>query len=185
MGFWSVVGRVIQGKPAFEVDDFVKNDDWDDDRPTEDFSEERMAKKEAAQHEAAAEERGLIDEHGRKQIPVAGVGRVKCHESGDNMEVWTIIENRSQRPIELDKMTLLGAKTELDHVLQPGGQYDFKVYAGGKMKHDSYKRAELYYKDVATGDYFRADHLIEYHYEASDKLYTIDDLRLLTPINDV
>lgn len=177
MSFWDVTKRIIQGKPAFEA---PKNqDDWDDnDAPTDDFAEDREAKR------VEAADTGLYDESGNKQIPVVGVTHVKYNMSGPNMDVWATIHNHSERAIELDKMVMLGLKTELDYPLTPGAQREFRVFRGLRPTHDSYKKAELYYKDTQSGDYFRADHLVGYKYEA-DKTYSVQELELLTPINDV
>lgn len=188
MGFWQTVGRIMQGETAFEVPQSPRSDAWDDDdSPTDDYAEERAFKQEHATQPGVStpSANGLYDSHGVKHIPVAAVDRLKCHEKGDRMEVWAILENRSDRPIELDKIIVCGQREELDYILGPGGQRQVLIYRGLKMTHDSYKKAELYYKDTQTGDYFRADHLIEYHYEAAEKHYTIDELKLLMPIRDV
>ena len=188
MGFWQTIGRIMQGKTAFEAPQAAQSDEWDDDdSPTDDYAEERAMKQEsAAQNTAIApHESGLYDARGVKHIPVAAVDRVKCHEKGDQMEVWAILENRSDRSIELDKIVVCGVKQEIDYILSPGAQREMLIYRGLKMTHDSYKKAELFYKDTQTGDYFRADHMIEYHYEAAEKHYTIDELKLLMPIRDV
>lgn len=178
MSFWDITRRLIQGKPAFEAP--KPEDDWDD-APTTDFSEDRKAKRAEANE---ANDTDLHDANGRKQIPVVGVTQAKYDTSGPNMDVWATIHNHSKRAIELDKMVMMGARVELDYPLAPGAQREFRVYRGPRPAHDSYKKAELYYKDTLSGDYFRADHLIGYKYEA-DKTYSIQELELLTPINDV
>ncbi len=178
MGFWDVTKRMLQGKPAFEAPKSDDNDNWDDDAPTTDFAEDREAKR----SEKATE--SLYDEAGNKHIPVVGVTHTKYTLSGPNTEIWATVHNHSERSVMLDKIMVLGQRTELDYELQPGREREFRVYHGPRMTHDNYKKAELYYKDVASGDYFRADHLIGYKYEA-DKTYSVDELELLTPINDV
>lgn len=175
-----ILKNLLLGKPAFEEPKQQNPDNkWDNDAPTADFAEERQAKREAAANA------GLHDESGVKQIPVAQVAHVKYdwNEHGD-MEIWAAIRNNSQRDVELDKFVLLGQKVELDYRLSPGGQRDFRLYRGKRPNHDSYKKAELYYKDVATGDYFLAEHIVEYKYEA-DKTYGVVGLELITPIRDV
>lgn len=177
MGFWDVTKRIIQGKPAFEASQ--DPDDWsDNDEPTVDFAEDRQAKKEQVL------ETSLIDENGNKHIPPATIHRVRTLVNGNNAEVWMILKNESDRTVFLDKVTLLGVKFELDYPLKPGGEREFRVYRGALLTHDNYKTAELYYKDEASGDYFRADHLLEYSYE-SDGTYELVDTKLITPIRDV
>lgn len=178
MGLWDVTKRMIQGKPAFEAPKSDDNDNWDDDAPTTDFAEDREAKRSEKTNQT------LYDQEGNKHIPVVGVVHTKYTMSGANTEVWATIHNHSERRVALDKIMLLGQRTDLDYELGPGLQRDFRVYHGPRMTHDNYKKAELYYKDVLSGDYFRADHLIGYKYE-TDKTYDVDELELLTPINDV
>lgn len=182
MSFWDVTKRMMQGKPAFETPQSA--DQWDDDAPTTDFSEDRDAKRAAEQAPPAPVQNGLVDEHGNKHIPVAAVINVRPDNSGASVELWATIKNQSDRELSLDKITLLGTLFRLNYPLAPGAQRVFKVYSGPQLTHDNYKKAELYYKDVPTGDYFRADHLLEYKYE-SDKTYDVNDMRLLMPINDV
>lgn len=178
MGFWDITKRMIQGKPAFEAPKTDANDNWDDDAPTTDFAEDKQAKREDNASQS------LYDETGNKHIPVAGVVHTKYTMSGANTEVWATIRNHSERSVMLDKIMLLGQRTDLDYELRPGLERDFRVFHGPRTNHDNYKKAELYYKDTLSGDYFRADHLIGYKYE-SDKTYSVDELELLTPINDV
>ena len=178
MSFWDVTKRMIQGKPAFEMPKSDNNDDWDDDAPTTDFAEDREAKR------TEKTDQTLYDADGNKHIPTAGVVHTKYTLSGSNTEVWATIHNHSDRSVTLDKFMLLGQRTDIGYELAAGLERDFRVYHGPSMTHDNYKKAELYYKDTQTGDYFKADHLIGYKYEA-DKTYNVDELELLTPINDV
>jgi len=176
MGFWDVTKRLVQGKPAFE--NAQPKDDWDDDAPTVDYAEDREAKRTEVQ------DTSLFDDNGNKQIPVAQVIHTKYTLSGDKIEVWSTIRNQSDRALELDKIMMLGVRHDLRYPLQPGQQREFSVFNGPHPTHDNYKKAELYYKDSLAGDYFRADHLVEYKYE-TDKTYSPNELKLLLPIYDV
>ena len=177
MGIWDVTKRLIQGKPGFETP--KDPDKWsDNDDPTTDFSEDRQAKKEQV-YQAS-----LTDKNGNKHTPVATIHRIRTIVSGNNSEVWVILKNESTRKVFLDKMTLLGVRFELDYPLNPGGEREFRVYRGAHLAHDHYKTAEIYYRDVLSGDYFRADHLLEYSFE-SDGSYELVDTKLITPIRDV
>lgn len=176
MGIWDVTKRMLQGRPAFEVQQ--SGDEWDDDTPTTDFSEERSQKR------AAAKTRDLYDEKGYKHPPVVSITNVKSDIHEQYYELWTTIKNQSQRDIKLDKITLLGTRFELNYPLGAGEQRVFRVYHGNRLEHDNYKKTELYYHDVPTGDYFRADHIIQYRYH-SDGMYEIVGFDLFLPIYDV
>lgn len=182
MSFWDVTKRMLQGKPAFETPQ--STDDWDDDAPTTDFADERKEKRTVQQAQTTHGLDGLVDEHGHKHIPVAAVIGVRPDNHGNSVELWATIKNQSDRELLLDRIVLLGTQFQMNYPLAPGAQRVFKVFSGPQLTHDNYKKAELYYKDVPTGDYFRADHLLEYKYEA-DKSYDVNDMRLLMPINDV
>lgn len=179
MGFLNSLGRLIAGKPVFEepVQHEGSGGDWDSDAPTDDFAEERQAKK--------AEAKGLYDEHGIKHIPEAAVVHVHYSLSGTTVQVWATIHNQSSRALELDKITLCGQKTELDYPLQPGREHEMLIFKGPVLKNNGYKRAELYYKDVQTGDYFRADHSVGYHFDAALGQYHVNSLEIIRPIHDI
>jgi hypothetical protein len=176
MGFWDVTKRALQGKPAFEA---PKDDDgWDDNEPTTDFAEEIANKRNQKNN------KNLIDDKGYKHIPVVAITSVDARQKGDYIELWATVANQSDRGIKLDKVTLLGTKFIMDYPLKPDSQRVFRVYQGVQVKHDSYKKAELFYQDVETNDYFRADHEIGYRYEA-DGSFDIDGFELITPIRDL
>lgn len=178
MSLWDVTKRLLMGKPGFETPKGDNDDNWDDDTPTTDFAEDREAKR------AKQTKQSLYNQDGYKQVPVVGVVHTKYHMSGPSLEVWSTIQNHSEREVMLDKIILLGRPMSLAHELQPGQEREFCVYRGVRPAHNHYKKAELYYKDLPSGDYFRADHLIGYKYE-TDKTYSVEELELLTPINDV
>lgn len=173
---WDITKRIIQGKPAFEAP--PQDDTWEDNEPTTDFAEDRQLKAQKA------EAKSLIDDKGYKHIPVAAATNVKSTQNGNHIELWVTITNQSDRDLRLDKMTLLGTRFELNYPLSVGAQRVFRVYSGPQMSNDSYKKAELYYQDVQTNDYFRADHLVDYRYE-SDGTYDVNDFNLILPIRDV
>jgi hypothetical protein len=169
MGFWDVTKRMMQGKPAFEAS--PEDRSWDNDAPTD-------------QPVPAERDRGLYDGKGYKHIPPMCVVRTKHHVNGNHCEVWVTIHNQSDRLLECDKIILCNVRTDLHRQLQPGGEWEFRAYNGPALTHDSYKKAELYYKDVPTGDYFRADHVVHYIYE-NDKTYSVSSMQLITPIYDI
>lgn len=179
MGFWQVTKRILQGKPGFEP---KVSDEWDDDNPTIDFSEDREAKR--AQVQVNPNPNTLYDNRGYKHPPVAEVINVKDDFNGHIYELWVTIKNQSDREIKLDKITILGARAELDYRLPAHEQRVFRAFHGDVPTHDHYKKAELYYMDCPSGDYFRADHMIRYHYDPHGT-YDIIDLNLCRPIYDI
>ena len=175
MGFWDVTKRLVMGQPGFEEPQ--RRNEWDDDAPTADFAEERQQKRDESQ--------GLHDRSGTKRIPEVAAGHTSYHLSGNHVEVRVVFHNTSSRQVELDKMTLCGQKHELDYRLSPGASREFLVYSGPILTHGNYKKAELYYKDSETGDYFCADHSVSYEYESHNSTYNVNSLALLRPIRDV
>lgn len=177
MGFWDVLGRIAQGKPAFEAP--KPDDNWDDDSPTVDYAEEREEKRSQAHYA-----HDLYDDKGYKHPPVVEVIHVKPARSGDNLDLWVTIRNQSEREVHLGKMVILGNTFAFNYPLLASDQRVFHVYSGPALRHDHYHKAELYYRDEPTGDYFRADHAIEYHFE-HDETYCVTNLQLMKPIKDV
>jgi hypothetical protein len=179
VGFWDVTKRLLQGKPGFVPP--PRDDTWDDDAPTTDYAEDREAKRQQSGDARIS----LYDAKGYKQIPPAQVTKVQYDIDGPNMEVWAVIENQSQRSLMLDKFTLIGQTVELGYRLEPGLNHEFRIYRGKRPTHGSYTKASLYYKDHVTGDYFRADHMVGYHFEPHDHTYAVEELTLMSPIRDV
>ena len=179
MGFWDVTKRVLQGKPGFEAP--KENDPWEDEAPTDAYSEERRAQRQAA---ANNDPTTLRDERGVKQIPVAQLTNGQTSGFGQNSTVSVTVKNQSARDIQLDKLTLLGTTFQMNYPLGPGAQRVFIAYKGPQPDHDNYAKAELYYRDTLTGDYFRADHGVNYKYD-SDGTYEVTGFDLMQPIADV
>lgn len=176
MGFWDVTKRLIQGRPAFETPQ--TDDDWDDDKPTTDFAEERQEKRQQAN------QTGLVDEHGVKHPPIAALTNANYRLSGDRFELWATIRNQSDREVCIDKVSVFGTTMGLNYPLHPRDQRVFKLYSGPVLKHDNYKTLDMYYRDEPTGDYFQAQHMIQYRYE-QDGTYEVVGFDLIEPIRDV
>jgi len=180
MGFWDVAKRMIQGKPAFEAPQEKPQkqfDEWGD--PVEPTTQ--------ADDSVGDQERVHRNQRvkgGYKVVAEAAIVGVRPHYSGDYVELWARIRNLSHFDIMLDKIYIFGAKQELDYVLTPGNEREFMIYQGKKLMHNSYKYAELYYRDQGSGDYFCAAHMIEYRHE-SDGSFEVVDLELVRPVKDV
>lgn len=170
MGFFDAMKKMVQGKPVFEVPQ---------------SGQARQADGESTDTSGDRVQRGQrIDNNGYKVIPEATFFGVEPRYSGDYVQLWVSVRNLSQHPIFLDKSYIFGVKQELDYPLPPGGMREFMIFNGKQIRNDSYKYAELYYRDDESGDYFCAAHMIQYNHQ-SDGTYDVVDLDLIRPIKDV
>lgn len=161
MGFWDVVGRMIQGKPAFVDPDVGK--------PPQDVP---------------AHTPEVDEEPGRKVIPQIKIENTKSRVNGNIMLVTAWMTNASDSAVELEKISLMGQTYRLDRQLQAHASYEVKLYEGPLARNDSYKKAELYYQQVATNDYFCADFMVEYNHER-DGGFTVEDFHPERYVRDI
>lgn len=162
MPIFETFKRIFQGKPPFEA-------------PTSEGQSQQPTQQSQPQAPTAP--------RGPKVIPEVEIERTTYRTNGAQMQVTCIIQNNSQGNIELDKIRLLGTSLELDSFLRPGEERQYNVYNGNRPQSNNYHIAELYYRD-ASGDYFCADHIIEYEKEA-DNTYVITEMRIQRPIRDI
>lgn len=160
MGFWNGLGKMVQGKPVFGEGTQV---------PT-------------GSNQSA--DKTPIDGYGNKIIPEVKFEHCKTHISGTAAEVTVWATNLSMHEIELDKVVMLDTKIEIDRRLGPQQSHEIKAYKGPIPTDDHSKKASLFYKLVDSGDYFRADFMIEYIRE-SDGTYFMVDFHPERQINDV
>lgn len=163
MGFWDVTKRMIRGKPAFEVPPAS---------PTMSGSSQQVPGQADVRHDIS----------GNKVIPEVWVGRCKYHLDGSHMQVYAHIANTTSVPIFLDKINLINQTRELDYELQPGREWEFRIYDGPAPTNGAYTEANLYYRDNGDGDYFRARHFIEY--SLADGAYCVEELHPVRPVID-
>ena len=168
MGFLDGLGRMLQGKPAF-VDPGLKQTEVPPRAPTD-----------APQ----ATNQTPVDQRGYKIIPVVTLEHCKSHLNRDRVEVSAWATNQSDSEVELDKITLLGTTMQLDRRLSAGQAYEVRLYSGTAPTHDSYHKANLYYKLVSSNDYFQADFTVEYDYQ-SDGKYLPEQFHPEHPIRDI
>lgn len=162
MGFFDVLKNLATGKPGFEVPETPDEHTNMPEKPVEGESPARR---------------------GPKVIPEVEIERTTYRTNGQQMQITCIIQNNSKGTVELDKIRLLGSSLELDSFLRSGEERQYNVYKGNRPNNTNYHLAELYYKDE-FGDYFCANHLIEYERE-SDGTYSITEFKLQHPIRDV
>jgi hypothetical protein len=171
MGFWDSMKRMAMGEPVFQPGDNV------------DKGVPLASEPHADSQPVSTDQVGM--HNGQKIIPEVEIEHIECHESGDNVEIWATLQNHGSMPVFLDKIVILGQKTELDYELAPGGARQSRLYHGPTPTTNAYTYTEMDYRLVATGDYFRGRYTIEYHYEDDDHQYLPRALRLQHPVRDI
>lgn len=162
MGFFSGLGKMLQGKPVFE--DSTSKNQADSDS-----------------HSAPGQSQ-TVDTRGEKIIPEFEIEKCQNHENGQNLEIRAWITNTSTLAVELDWINLLGQKYQLDYKFQPGQGHEMVIYRGLVPKSTSNHTANLIYKTL-DGDYFQADYQVEFDQE-SDGRYRVSELHLNRPVRD-
>lgn len=182
MGFWTIVSRMIAGKPAFEVSDLDRASRADE------FGASPAAEAPTVIPDLPGGghlDRGRrLDDQGRKIIPTIQIVRLQSHLSGEHLEVSAFIHNLSAIEVELDRVNIFGQTLKLDHWLKSGEEHEIVVYRGPSLQATAYKTAELYYKDCGSGDYFCAHHQLDYRQEG-DGHFLPHSIHLIHPIQDV
>lgn len=170
MGFWSGLGKVLQGKHVFETPVSSQH------APDEDASQAEV-------HTAANAGNERSSTSGPKILPTVLIERSDSHINGSHIRVMAHIKNHSDQQVELDKIRLLGVSTELDTVLRPGESREFRVYEGPGMNGSGYDDAHVIYKDM-TGDYFETYHTVQFRKE-KDGTYSPQQFRFIGPVKDI
>lgn len=170
MGFWNAVNKMVQGKPIFE------------DQPT--VRDKITGAAEQPQGEAAQNNNPFVDQHGKKIIPEVRIEHVTSHINGPSFTTTAWIKNVSTLEIELDKITILSNRVEIDRRLRPQEAHEVTLYRGPALKHNHDHKAILQYKIVQNGDYFTAEYTVEFKYE-SDATYTIKALQPNYGVRDI
>lgn len=131
----------------------------------------------------------LRDERGLKIVPEVEVSRVESKLSSDSehCEVWAELTNNSEVEVEVTQVNFLKQRLRMGRFLKPGESRQERVYSGDTPHTDAYNRCEVMYRVTENGDYFQADHLVEYNLEndGDDEYYVPEDMRLIRPIRDV
>lgn len=167
MGLWNFMSKMVQGKPIFE-------------EPKRESREPGWA----PEPSQSASESTFVDEGGKKIIPTVTIEHCKSHINGNHMDVTAWLTNASEFEIELDKMVMIDAKAGIGRRLRPGEGHEVMVYRGVLQTSDHAHKAELYYKIVENGDYFRADYMVEYNRE-SNGTYTVEEFHPEHIVHDV
>jgi len=166
MSFLDFMSRMFEGKPVF------------------DENVNPRADAQAAPQPGDQSLQSKIRKHDDSSFPVVHVKRTKTTVSGNEMQVYCLIENTWPDQVMLDKIRLCNTTRELDTYLSGHQAKDFLVYKGPKLTHE-YHEALLDYKTQQEGDYFQAVHDVDFEYHPEDKTYTVSELELRRPIRDI
>lgn len=176
MGFWDVVGRMAQGKPAFED-------------PNASSAAQSVPPTPVAPSSAPAPAYPLnktpVDASGRKIIPEISIHNCRSYLNGNRIEVRAWVKNHSEYEIEIDKVSLLGSTTQLDRRLRPGESHEMKFYQGAVPTTDRNDNASVDYILVRSNDYFRAEFMIEFEYIANQKIYLVEEFHPEDHVRDI
>ena len=170
MGFWNGINKLILGKPVFE------------DQPT--VRDKIVSADDQSYDEATQANNPFVDQHGKKIIPEVRIEHVTSHINGLSFTTTAWMKNVSTLEIELDKITVLGYRVEIDRRLRPQEAHEITLYKGPALKDNHNHKAILQYKIVENGDYFSAEYTVEFKYE-SDGTYTIKALQPNYGVRDI
>lgn len=127
---------------------------------------------------------------GQKIIPEIEIVRVEERLSSDmkQLELWATIRNHSAFEIELDKFGIFSYRGDLGKFIGPSGSEQVQIYRGITPTNNAYHTMYVQYKIQETGDYFQADHQIEYKLvndNSGQHYYVPDELKIIRPVRDI
>lgn len=112
--------------------------------------------------------------------------RVESHISGDGtrLVLWIGLTNAADTEVEIVRIDCVGQTTNPSRFLRPGETHEIEVYRGPVFTNDDANMAQVTYKSLPSGEYYRADYFVKYTYtrhEGSEQ-YTPYELDLHKPI---
>lgn len=116
-------------------------------------------------------------------FPRVYIKRLKPHVNGSHLQLYCSIANEWPGEVELDKIRIFDTKRELDYIMREHDEREFLVYDGPALTRE-YHEAELEYRTMKEGDYFKTVYRITFAYNGSDKTYLPSDARLDGPVQD-
>lgn len=126
---------------------------------------------------------------GEKIRPEVEIERVKSDLSSnsDHVDVWITLKNLSEFDVEVSRINFLGRNGGGGYFLKPGEAREVRVYSGDTPKNDAYHDANVQYKVTGNGDYFQADHYLQFHFEQTEhgNFYVPEECKLTRPIRDI
>ncbi len=161
MGFFKALGKMIQGRPVFEVPAGTKASSSDQTVP-----QSQAPPVTASQPASPAQP---------KTIPTFMLQHCETRVNGNMMDVVIWATNMSDVDIEIDKCVILDTKIRIDRQLGPGRAHEITIYRGPIPKTNLAHKANIFYKSIRANEYFRVDFMVEYNHE-SDGTYTVEEL---------
>src|SRR6266567_1130900 len=111
MGIFGALGRIVQGKPVFEVKQSPQNGNVPaPGQPLQSQPQPRTA--------------------GPKVYPQVRIERVQCQTPGNNLQCDIYIKNYSGGEVDIDRFEFFGGHNDLGTVLRPGESREFRIYNG-------------------------------------------------------
>lgn len=196
--FFESLKRMAQGKPVFDAND--DNTGWvgrdGKPRPATPQQSAQAAPQSAPQpltnaqqpaqpQQTPPEPYGGIIKGNYNTYPQVVISRTRTQLNGANQTVYCSVINRSQVPVEVEELHVLGHSRNLGGYLRPGEEREYMVYNGQRFTSEGHKEAYLNYKVDETGDYFQSVYDVEYQFEQGDRTYSVEQLHWRSPIRDI
>lgn len=121
---------------------------------------------------------------GPKVPPTVTIVRTLCQNNGAGLECEILVRNQSKQRVRMQRIEFLGLVDDLGEFLEPGDEREY-TFTFATRPHDTTRdRANLYFHTAPEGDYFCAEHLLEFE-KLADNTFTIHAFRFLPPTKDV
>lgn len=172
MGFFEGLGRLVKGEPVFQPGD------------ADDGYRDQSGKRYDMMGDKKSAKANVNRDSSQKVLPQVVVDNVDCNLSGENMDCYFSIQNNSPVRVEVDKIVILGITRELDNYLDPGQEREFLVFSGERPSNNYANKCQIYFKNVADGDYFMTEHVLDLRKE-QDGTYYIHRVTFVPPVRDV
>ena len=170
MGFWKGFGRLIAGKPVFQVGDDVPHDSAPEVTPIDEVQPQPVD--------------NLRDASGRKIVPQINITHVKSHLSGGNMSVTAWVANSSDVSIRLDRCMVLSRQVSIYRDLAPGQGHEVELYRGAVAANEHDYRAWIVYRILENTDEFEMNYTTRF-YRNADGTFVVDQLQPNGGVKDI
>jgi hypothetical protein len=147
-------GKIIQGKPIYTV---------------EGQTEQSASGQQPAQT--------------RQRPPEVSLNRVENDFPNGRYELRVDMKNETAEPLFLDKVSVFGARREIDLELRPGETREVPIYIGQPFASEPRGYIELQYRTVSDRDYFLSHYMP--HLRVTERGYEILSFREAGPVKDI
>lgn len=154
MGLLGMFGKIIQGKPI--------------------YTPEGQTDQPGRQSPAAP---------GRQQPPQVSLNRVENNYPNGRYELCVDIKNDTSEPLFLDKVSVFGARREIDLELKPGETREVPIYIGQPFTSEPRGYVELQYRTVSDRDYFLGHYMP--HLRVTERGFEVLSFREAGPVKDI